>query len=88
MEEPMLATGTERWTMHVREKTSSKLAGFSEVFWNPNRGHLVEQGDTDVFPQYHNLRLGRWLKATMLEKVIQERPAVKLVRTSNVDSNR
>jgi mycothiol synthase len=87
VEELMLATETERWTMYVREKTTGKLAGFTEVFWNPNRGHLVQQGDTGVFPQYRNKGLGRWLKAAMLEKIIQERPAVKLVRTDNADSN-
>jgi mycothiol synthase len=87
VEELMLATGTERWTMYVREKTSGKFAGFTEVFWNPNRGHLVQQGDTGVFPQHRNKGLGRWLKAAMLEKMIQERPAVKLVRTDNADSN-
>jgi mycothiol synthase len=87
VEELMLATGTERWTMYVREKTSGKFAGFIEVFWNPNRGHLVQQGDTGVFPQHRNKGLGRWLKAAMLEKMIQERPAVKLVRTDNADSN-
>jgi mycothiol synthase len=87
VEELMLAMGTERWTMYVKEKTSGKLAGFTEVFWSPNRRHLVEQGDTGVFPQYRNLGLGRWLKAAMLEKIIQERPAVELVRTDNADSN-
>jgi mycothiol synthase len=87
VEESMLATGTERWTMYVREKTTGKLAGFTEVFWNPNRGHLVQQESTGVFPQYRNRGLGRWLKAAMLEKIIQERPAVKLVRTDNADSN-
>jgi GNAT superfamily N-acetyltransferase len=87
VEELILAMGTERWTMYVREETTGKLAGFTEMFWNPNRGHLAEQGDTGVFPQYRNLGLGRWLKAAMLEKIIQERPTVKLVRTENADSN-
>jgi mycothiol synthase len=58
VEELILAMGTERWTMYVREKTTGKLAGFTEVFWNPNRGHLVQQGDTGVFPQYRNRRWG------------------------------
>jgi GNAT superfamily N-acetyltransferase len=87
VEELIRAMGTERWTMYVREKTTGELAGFTEVSWNPNRGHLVEQGGMGVFPQYRNLGLGRWLKAAMLEKIIQERPAVKLVRTDNADSN-
>jgi GNAT superfamily N-acetyltransferase len=42
---------------------------------------------TGVFPQYRNKGLGRWLKAAMLERVMRERPEVKVVRTGNADSN-
>jgi mycothiol synthase len=38
-------------------------------------------------PRYRNRGLGRWLKAAMLERVLDDRPEVKRVRTENADSN-
>lgn len=70
----LLATHTERWSLHARENATGKLAGFTAVFWHPDRPHILIQGDTGVFPEYRGVGLGRWLKAAMLEKVLRERP--------------
>ena len=83
----MVATGTERWVIYAREKATDQLAGFTAVYWSPNRGHLLFQGDTGIFPQYRKRGLGRWIKAAMLDKVLRERPGVQFVRTGNADSN-
>ncbi|MGI4791135.1 MAG: GNAT family N-acetyltransferase [Janthinobacterium lividum] len=87
MEQQMLAGGTIRWTVSVRESTEDKFAGFTEVYWNPNRPQIVSQGGTGVFPEYRGHGLGRRLKAAMLDKVLRERPEVLYVRTGNADSN-
>jgi mycothiol synthase len=87
MEQQMLARGTQRWTMYVREKSTRKFAGYTEVFWNPNRAEILNQGATAVFPCFRNKGLGRWLKAAMLDRVLRDRPQVKFVRTGNADSN-
>ena len=45
------------------------------------------QGNTGVFPEFRGRRLGRWLKAAMLEKVLRDRPEARFLRSSNADSN-
>ena len=86
-EKNLFARGYERWTLFVREKQTGKFAGYTEVFWNPNRPDIVGQGITGVFPQYRNKGLGRWLKAAMLDKILKERSQAKFVRTGNADMN-
>jgi mycothiol synthase len=86
-EKSNMARGAETWTMYVREKATSKFAGFTEVVWHPNRPEILNQGGTGVFPQYRNHGLGRWLKAAMLDKILRDRPQVKYIRTDNADSN-
>lgn len=77
----------ERWTVYARHVESGELAGYTEVLWNPNRPEMLLQDDTAVGPRFRNRGLGRWLKATMLKKVLRDRPTVKRVRTGNAGSN-
>ncbi len=77
----------KRWTMYARHIETGELAGYTEVFWNPNQPETLRQDDTGVFPKYRRRGLGRWLKAAMLKKVLRDRPQVKRVRTGNADSN-
>jgi mycothiol synthase len=86
-EKNIFARGNRRWTCYVVDRDSGKFAGYTETIWNPNRPEILLQEMTGVFPQFRNQGLGRWLKATMLEKVIQECPQIRFVRTGNADSN-
>jgi GNAT superfamily N-acetyltransferase len=87
MDVAMQARGTVRWSLYSRERVTGALAGYTEVFWNPQRPEFVFQGNTGVFPAYRNRGLGRWLKAAMLERVLRDRPRVRWVRTDNADIN-
>ena len=87
MERYQLARGHQRWTMYIIDQVSGRFAGFTEVLWNPNRPDMLTQGFTGVHPDFRGHSLGRWLKAAMIDKVLRERPQVKIVRTGNANSN-
>lgn len=86
-ESSMLERKVERWTLFARHRASGELAGYTEVFYDPTLSETLWQGDTGVLPKYRGHGLGRWLKATMIEKVLAERPQVVRVRTGNANSN-
>lgn len=86
-ERSMLADGTERWGLFARHDSSDELAGYTEVWWNSHQPKTIFQGDTGVRPEHRGHALGKWLKATMLERIFAEAPDVEDVRTGNADSN-
>jgi GNAT superfamily N-acetyltransferase len=71
----------------VREQSTGKLAGYTELLFNPLQPTIADQGGTAVFGQYQNRGLGRWLKAEALEKLVANKPLVERVRTGNAHSN-
>jgi mycothiol synthase len=81
------AAGYLPWTLVARNATSGDYAGFTEVVWHPDNPAIAFQGDTGVLPAHRGHALGKWLKATMLERLRRERPQVRVVRTGNADSN-
>lgn len=81
------AGGDQRWTLYALHRADGLLAGITEVFWNPNRPRLLWQGFTGVMPAFRNRGLGRWLKATMLTRILRERPEVQVIRAGNASSN-
>jgi GNAT superfamily N-acetyltransferase len=84
----------DRYIIHQTVQTAGRSTPESapepaviQVIWMPTKPGIGLQGDTAVLDSYRNRGLGRWLKAAMIEKVLDERPDVKFIRTSNAESN-
>lgn len=81
------AKGDKHWTLIAKHKATGDFAGYTETLWNPEDPITLHQDDTAVMPKYRGHGLGKWLKASMLENVMQELPQLQRVRTGNADSN-
>jgi GNAT superfamily N-acetyltransferase len=75
------------WTVVAVERSTGTFAGFTQVGWQARNPRVVEQHDTAVLEAHRGHGLGRWLKATMLDRVHRERPEARVVRTGNADTN-
>jgi GNAT superfamily N-acetyltransferase len=81
------AVGQEQWQLIARRKSDGVWAGIHNVAWIRSQPDTVYVGSTGVFPEHRGHALGKWLKATMTLRVMDERPQVTSIRTGNADSN-
>lgn len=86
-EENLFKREEKRLSLFARETQSGKIVGLTEMFWHPNYPEELHQGDTVVKPEFRNRGIGRWIKAAMIEKAIQNWPEARRVRTGNAASN-
>ncbi|MBA3653804.1 MAG: GNAT family N-acetyltransferase [Actinobacteria bacterium] len=77
-----------QWTLMVRHDPTGALAGFTDIGWGDWMDDLAWQGGTAVDPAHREKGIGRWLKAAMLLRVLDERPEVARIDTWNAGSNR
>ncbi len=80
--------GEHLWTLIARHEPTGHFAGFTEVEFGDWMGDLAWQGGTGVDPAHRDKGLGRWLKATMALRLLEERPQTQRVDTWNAGSNR
>jgi mycothiol synthase len=81
------AGGHRQWRLFAKHRRSGELVGLTEVGWEPHDPRLVGQGDTGVLPEHRGQGLAKWLKASMLRKVLDEVPEARSVVTGNAYSN-
>lgn len=81
------ALGQEAWMLVARHRTTGDWAGFHDVAWDPHQPEYVYVGATGVQPEHRGHALGKWLKAAMTLRILDERPGVTHIRTGNADSN-
>jgi mycothiol synthase len=82
-----IAKETAIWTVAARHDATGDLVGYTAIFLQKHRPWQAHQGDTGVDPAHRDKGLGRWLKAVNLRRLLDERPAVRVVDTGNASSN-
>lgn len=87
LEADAAARSSELWTLCARRDATGELVGITQLAlssWWPQRAF---QEDTGVGPAHRDRGLGRWLKATLMLELLDERPDVEVVETWNAGSN-
>jgi mycothiol synthase len=78
--------GIERWLILALHESGAG-AGFTEVSYDPRVPHLIWQQGTAVIDAHRGHRLGLWMKAVMLERILAERTQARFIRTGNANAN-
>jgi GNAT superfamily N-acetyltransferase len=87
-EEGWTGRGMTNFTSVARHIPSGEFAGYSNVLFQRFHPEQAQQGDTGVDPAHRNKGLGRWMKAEMIERLVQDHPEIRWINTENAESNK
>ncbi|HET9050480.1 MAG TPA: GNAT family N-acetyltransferase [Candidatus Dormibacteraeota bacterium] len=71
------SAGIETLWVFARHDASDRLVGSTAISFRPQTDE-AHQGDTVVEPDHRRRGLGRWMKAAMLRRVLEERPTARI----------
>jgi mycothiol synthase len=86
-EDELIAGHLERWTMAVVHEPTGVFAGFTEITLAESAPAHAWQGGTAVLPAFRGHGFGRWIKAAMALRLLEQRPAIVAVDTENAYGN-
>ena len=81
------AKATDLNTAIAVHQPTGDFAGYTTIQTDRLRPDQAWQWDTGVHPEHRNKGLGRWLKAALIKKVLEDHPEVDRVDTDNAGSN-
>jgi len=79
--------GQEHRMAVVIEQSTGASAAFTEVFFDPRVPSIVHQGGTATIQEHRGKRIGKWVKARMAQRVLDELPEARFIRTGNAGTN-
>ncbi len=86
-EQAAAAAGHGQWAYYAVEEASGRFVGLTSIGIRPATPDRVQVGDTAVDPQHRGRGLGKWLKAAITQRILDELPEVRWVITWNAGSN-
>lgn len=86
-EQAAVAAGTEHWAYYAVHESTGRFVGMTDISIQPGSSDRVWVGDTAVEPAHRRRGLGRWLKAAITRRILDELPEVRWVITHNAGSN-
>lgn len=81
------ASGEQRWAYYAVEEATGQFVGLTDITQRPGSPDRVWVGDTGVEPSRRGVGLGKWLKAAITRRILDELPDVRWVITHNAGSN-
>lgn len=87
IESAVMASRCQINNLTAVHKPSGAFVGYTQVKTQDLQPDLAWQWDTGVHPDHRNKGLGRWLKAEMVLRIVDDYPDVRRIDTENAASN-
>ena len=79
--------GLESYLVLAIEDATGAAAGFTDVVFDRRYLHVIHQGGTAVDKAHQGKGIGKWMKASMANKVLADMPQARFIRTDNAGTN-
>jgi mycothiol synthase len=81
------ARGQEHRMAVVIEESTGASAAFTELFFDPRVPSILHQGGTATIQEHRGKGIGKWVKARMALRALDELPEARYIRTDNAGTN-
>lgn len=81
------ARGQQHRMAIVIEESTGASAAFTEIFFDPRVPSIVHQGGTATIKEHRGKGIGKWVKAHLAQRVLDEMPEARYIRTGNAGTN-
>lgn len=86
-ERAVTAAGFERWALYAVEEATGRFVGLTDVGIYRAAPERIHVGNTVVEPDHRGHAIGKWLKAAMTQRVLDDLPDARWLITSNAAGN-